>query len=1853
MRYKFERMCDFTSKKFRLIELLAILSAILLVLNISASSVSAADNETANWVRIPTKVDPILQGLNIPADAATKGMWSSTIPWSINALHAILLSDGRLLTFGTPFGNPAAQDGRYYDIWNPQEGFQDSAHIKSVVPDPVNSFCSTAGWLTDGTLMVAGGNGNNGRSSGLFNSANNNSLNNSSTMAGQRWYASMVGLTDGRQLILGGTVPYTNPTYPTPEIFENGAWRSLFGASSTSIFASNAIGSQQAASPWYYPRAWLSPNGNVFGITSSIIFSINPDANNRNGSITNLGNFKTPQDSSSATTPNVGFSSTAVMFAPGKILQVGGNGISDNNPNLSSKNATIIDINADTPVIIETNPMNFRRHWSNATVIPNGKVVVTGGTTIGWNPDSRVAEAEIWDPDAKNWLVGARNAQTRTYHSTALLLPNGTIFTGGGGAPGAVNNLNAEIYYPPNLFTSTNGVSQLAARPVISYVSSLSLAYGDTLGVQMANTKSISRLALIHTGSVTHSFNNTQRYVPLNFTQNGSILNARLPSNANLIPRGYYMLFAVDVDGVYSSSVMLGVGGLKAPALGYVPPGLPENASLCSSENGQCTIPAGFTGYVYYGANGAYNQLKVQSGVINCNNVTFGDPSPGAAKSCFVELVQVTEIPNINASIVSAGSVASYSPTVNLVNAQYSWNFGDNTASTPFSLSPNVTHVYTKSGLYQVQLTAKLSDGKVINKNFVQAVSTGKTSNTPTHSSPIVVETRSGNSARIWTVNPDNDSVSVIDANSKAVVATINVGASPRTIAIAPDGRIWVTNKKSATLSVISPSTLAVVQTINLARASQPHGLAFSPTGSHAFVVLEAKGQLLKLNPSTGAQVGFTNIGNHPRHLSINADGSRIFVSRFITLPLPGESTVNIDTSTKGGEVVVVNAVEMITNQTITLKYSDKVDNEFQGSGIPNYLGAAVISPDGSNAWIPSKQDNIKRGIARSGINLDFQNTVRAISSRINLNTLSEEYAKRVDHDNSSVGAAAVYHPSGVYLFVALETSRQVAVVDAIAGSELFKINIGRAPQGLTLSADGNTLYVQEFMDRSVSIIDLSPLLKQGQLRATVTNVIATVSAAQEKLSASVVLGKQLFYDAKDTRLARDSYMSCASCHNDGSHDGRVWDLTGFGEGLRNTINLKGRAGMSHGFLHWSANFDEVQDFEKQIRDLAGGLGLMTDPQYNTGTRNQALGDKKAGVSTNLDELAGYVASLNSFDESPNRNADGTLTTAATAGKAIFNTQCASCHGGANFTASTDGNGLKSIGTINALSGKRLNGNLTGLDVPTLRDVWATAPYLHNGSASTLTAAVQAHNNLNLSAADLTNVIAYIEQIDSNTLLLSQGKPSTQSSLENGGVASRAVDGNTSGIWTNNSVTHTANEAQPWWQVDLGQVYAISQINLWNRTDCCSDRLQKFYVLSSNNDMTGKTLAQLLADPNVKAQQIASLNGASNLLLSLDNIQARYVRIQLNDVNPLSLAEVQVYGGEVGPNTNVVSQGKTTTQSSVDEGGVPSRALDGNNNGEYANGSITHTLNENQPWWQVDLGQTSTVSQVTLWNRLDTCCMTRLQNFYVFASNTDMTGKTLAQLLADNSVKAMQVSSLNGLANITVQMGAVQARYVRVQLAGTGILSLAEVQVLGGPAISQSTANASPTIAITSPASGKSYIQGENFSFTATANDSDGVISKVEYYYNTDQLLATLNQAPYTLNGSTAGVLPADYIITAKAYDDKGAITTSAPITVAIKSASQNKAPTVSITTPTANINLARGATYTITANASDSDGTIQGVEIYYNGDNLLATLTSAPYTISGSTINVPAGSYSITAKAYDNVGASTTSQPVVITIGQ
>ena len=760
-------------------------------------------------------------------------------------------------------------------------------------------------------------------------------------------------------------------------------------------------------------------------------------------------------------------------------------------------------------------------------------------------------------------------------------------------------------------------------------------------------------------------------------------------------------------------------------ALTYGATGLPPGLSI-NSGTGRIT--------------GNVNQAGVWSVTVSVDDGRGGADSVGFDWT----VTSPISIGAMSALPVAAGVQTSYTASATGgINLRYQWLFGDGTPQTAPSTSPSVAHAFSLPGRYVVTLTVIDDTGAQASLQFVQAVhgalAAGKAS-----ASTSVLYDASGATDRIWTASADNDSVSVFDAQTLAKLAEIGVSGSPRTLAMAGDGSVWVTSRHSAQITVIDSVSLSVAQRIDLVPGAQPYGIVIDNTTDRAYVAVQATGRVLVFDTSSRTQVSGVNVGSHPRHLSLSADGGELLVSRFISPPVPNEHTGSPSLQ-GGGEIVVVNTATLSVADTIVLRQSDRQDAEHSARGIPNYLGAAVIAPDGNSAWVPSKQDNIARGGLRDGRTLTHDSTVRSISSRIDLVVGSEDYPSRVDHDDGGIASAATFGPWGSYLYVALEGSRQVSVVEPYGTGEIARFNVGRAPQGLATSPDGNRLYVQNFLDRTLSVVDISAI----SLGGSTTTLLDTVSTvASESLSTQVLRGKQIFYDAADSRVALQAYISCASCHNDGEQDGRTWDFTAFGEGLRNTITLRGRGGTEHGPLHWTGNFDEVQDFENQIRGLNAGRGLMADADFHAGTRSDPLGQPKAGLSADLDALAAYVSSLDTFARSPFRTAGGNLSAAAVRGRDAFELHgCADCHGGDGFTDSALGV-AHDIGTIDAATGNRAGQPLAGLDTPTLRGVWGTAPYLHDGSAATLADAVFDHDAVALTASELNDVVAYLQQID-------------------------------------------------------------------------------------------------------------------------------------------------------------------------------------------------------------------------------------------------------------------------------------------------------------------------------------------------------------------------------------------------------------------------------------------------------------------------------------------------------------------------
>lgn len=710
---------------------------------------------------------------------------------------------------------------------------------------------------------------------------------------------------------------------------------------------------------------------------------------------------------------------------------------------------------------------------------------------------------------------------------------------------------------------------------------------------------------------------------------------------------------------------------------------------------------------------------------------------------------------------------------------EYRWDFGDGTVRTAWnSGSSSASHTYASEGHYTVKVQVQDSSGRyaktasivvtVVDLSAIPAAS-------PSKASQIIVDETN---RRVWTVNPDNNTVTVIDADTLAKVAEYGVSNDPRSLAQDASGRIWVACLDADMIDILDPNTGALVDGFACHPGSRPHDITFSPNKAYAFVSLKGSGHILRINASTMAST-LLAADDTPTAIALNSAGDNLYLNRFISPNAQGEVRTysNADTAS-----FALNQVIGLQKDTVSEDTGDS------GRGLPNYLADIVISPNNQFAYVSSKKDNIDRGIFLNGEELTFETTSRAIVSKINLSTGTEVFADRVDIDNASQPSALAFSPYGDYLFVALQGNNQIQVFDAFTEQVITTLETGLAPQGMMFDSTTLRLFIKNLNDRSVTVYDLADSLMYGWIGTPAENTISTVASELFDTSPgnNILLGKQIFYNAADERMSAAGYMSCAACHQDGDHDGRTWDFTDRGEGLRNTTNLRGRAGMAHGNVHWTANFDEIQDFEHDIRGPFAGTGFID------GEVNDPLQASNANRSADLDALAAYVASLgaSSIEVSPYKQVTGELTVEAALGKQLFEgtltpasgnaLSCFSCHDpSTNFTDSVVGGDasvvLHDVGTIKASSGMRRGIPLTtaglGIDTPTLLGVHASAPYFHDGSAETLEEVFDPSGNpnrsgevnnvhdmsgagSNLNSQELSNLIAFLNQLDGEPIIV-------------------------------------------------------------------------------------------------------------------------------------------------------------------------------------------------------------------------------------------------------------------------------------------------------------------------------------------------------------------------------------------------------------------------------------------------------------------------------------------------------------------
>jgi DNA-binding beta-propeller fold protein YncE len=674
----------------------------------------------------------------------------------------------------------------------------------------------------------------------------------------------------------------------------------------------------------------------------------------------------------------------------------------------------------------------------------------------------------------------------------------------------------------------------------------------------------------------------------------------------------------------------------------------------------------------------------------------------------------------------------------------YQWTLDDGSPPTEPSAVPVVAVAYDAPGRYRPVLTVLDAVGNQLSASLTITV-TEVPSHVPRHASTVV---RLSDDERVAVVSPDSNELTVVGPvgeNGFAVQDRLPTCARPRTAAALADGRVAVACQDDDAVMVLDPDG-GPSQSLALPYGARPYGVLAQ--GTTLWVTLQARGELVRVDASGDPLVLAQTypVITDARGVALLPDG-RVAVTRWRS---PDDA----------GHIAVLDPDDA-TVELVTLAYDPKEPSDTESGGVPSYLDQVLVSPIGDVAAVPSVQANIGYGEYLAGQALTFQTTVRGVASWLALPgpggaAMLEDFGRRKQLDNRGFLAAGVFSSRGDYLFLAARGARAVERIDTFNGGQAGALlDVGYAPSGLVLSADDRFLFVDAFLSRTLVIYDV----RDFAVLPEPLEALAIPTA--EPLTPELLRGKQLFNDSFDPRLAKDSYIACSHCHLDGEADGRTWDFTDRGEGLRNTIDLLGRGGTAHGPIHWSANFDEVQDFENDIRHAAQGLGLLDDEDWNAGTTAQTLGDPKAGLSADLDALAAYVTSLDEFSRSPSREPDGSMSPAALAGEALFLSPllgCVDCHAGPRMTDSELVAGepvLHDVGTLTEASGQRLHGPLTGLDTPTLRGLWNGAPYLHDGSAATLHDVLTTANpgdqhgsTSTLDAQQLAALVAYLRSLE-------------------------------------------------------------------------------------------------------------------------------------------------------------------------------------------------------------------------------------------------------------------------------------------------------------------------------------------------------------------------------------------------------------------------------------------------------------------------------------------------------------------------
>jgi hypothetical protein len=517
--------------------------------------------------------------------ASEVGRWDTPFALPIHAVHSAVMPNGKVLLWSYPFrateSSPRLLEGRAW-IWDPAKGTGSDSFKQMPIP-PSNGaaqaviFCSGGSLLPNGGVLVVGGtlkyqqSGVNDwtgmKDIWVFDPWSETWTKQPDTNKG-RWYPSQELLPDGRTLLLGGwDESGTAADNEDLEVFTAAA--SPTGVGTVELFPA---GRRQVQ---FYPHLFTMPTGQVLlGGPRGPDTALLTPTQVVDGATQDLFTWT---DVPASDWRNQG---SAILEPAGpagstRVTQIGGNQ-PPGTTQPSRATSETFDIANAVAGWVHRPTLNIPRSNFNAVVLPDSSVVAIGGSNgvndiennyATW-PDSRSRQIEIRDPATGQWRLGPAQAEDRAYHSTAVLLPDGRVLSGGDDRPGTRTSDTGEIYSPPYLFRGP--------RPVIDSAPA-EVQWGRNLRVNVSGPHA-ERVVLMAPGAVTHGVEMHAKHVELAITaSDGAGVNAVAPPNANVAQPGWYMLFALSADGVPSVAKWVRVHG-AAPDTGppdYPPPAPP------------------------------------------------------------------------------------------------------------------------------------------------------------------------------------------------------------------------------------------------------------------------------------------------------------------------------------------------------------------------------------------------------------------------------------------------------------------------------------------------------------------------------------------------------------------------------------------------------------------------------------------------------------------------------------------------------------------------------------------------------------------------------------------------------------------------------------------------------------------------------------------------------------------------------------------------------------------------------------------------------------------------------------------------------------------------------------------------------------------------------------------------------------------------------------------------------------------------------------------------------------------------------------------------------------------------------